>query len=145
MLPAFSTRRRLPVTCTNCGQRLEIVYPKPWYYTLSLAAGLLVELSVLPLLFLIILQQWVWFAAVIAAFTLGNYLSTAFLNARATIRVDTDPLDEGSSRELLGRWYPKYPPVAAGSRSGAATARHFRSRPCHVLAHQRRGVIGPCR
>lgn len=107
VLPVFSSRRRRPVACTNCGQRLEIVYPKPWYYTLSLAAGLLVELSIIPLLFLFILQQWAWIATVVAAFAVGNYLSTAFLNARAAIQVDDDDLDEVSRKEVFGRWYPK--------------------------------------
>lgn len=107
VLKSFSSRRRRAVTCTNCGQRVEIVYPKAWYYALSLAAGLLAELSILPLLFLVILQQWAWIAVVITAFTLGNYLATAFLNARATIRLDNDDLDEVSRKEVFGRWYPK--------------------------------------
>ena len=38
MLPLFTSRRRKPVTCSNCGRRLEVVYPGPSYYTLALAS-----------------------------------------------------------------------------------------------------------
>ena len=106
VLPAISSRRRRPVTCTSCGRRLEVVYPKAWYYTLSLATGLLAELSIIPLLLLLISRQWAWIATVVTGFMLVNYLATAFLNARAAVR-PADDLEEVSRKEVFGRWYPK--------------------------------------
>ncbi len=80
MLPLFTSRRRKPVTCGNCGRRLEVVYPGPSYYTLALASGLLLELSVLPVMLLVFLQRWMLIGAIVGAFLLASCLATVFLN-----------------------------------------------------------------
>jgi hypothetical protein len=106
VLPVFTTRRRSPMSCTNCGAGLSVVYHAPYYYTLALVTGLLFEMSFLPVLLLLILHEWWWLAAIFAATVAINYLASAFLNSRARVEF-SEPRD--SRRDSPGRWYPKVP------------------------------------
>ena len=103
-LPLFTKRRRESVTCTNCGVKLERVLPGVPYYTLSFVVAIMVEIAVLPLLFLFFARQWSWFAVVIGAAVAINLAVSAFLNARTRVEF-VDPAD--GRRDLPGRWYPK--------------------------------------
>jgi uncharacterized protein (DUF983 family) len=103
-LPLFARRRRDPVTCTNCGVKLERVLPGVPYYTLSFIVAILIEIAMVPVLFLIFARQWSWIAVVIAAAVAINLAASAFLNARTRVEF-VDPAD--GRRDLPGRWYPK--------------------------------------
>jgi len=102
-LPLFTTRRRSPVTCGNCGAKLHRVLPGVPYYTLSFITALMLEASLLPLLLLGLFRQWGWIAVVVIVLLAVNLAVSAFLNSRT--RVDfADP--EDARKDKPGRWYP---------------------------------------
>jgi hypothetical protein len=103
-LPLFTTRRRHPVTCTNCGARLERVLPGVPYYTLSLITALLLEAAFPSALIFALFQQWVWIAVIVAGLVVFNLGVSAFLNARTRVEL-ADPAD--ARKDKPGRWYPK--------------------------------------
>lgn len=102
----FTSRRRHPVTCTNCGARLERVLPGVPYYTLSFVIGMLAQVAAVPLLFLVLLQQWVWAVLTIVIVVLLNLAASTFLNSRTRVEF-VDPADTREDKPF--RWYPKSP------------------------------------
>jgi len=102
-LPLFTTRRRHPVTCTNCGARLERVLPGVPYYTLSLITALLLEAAIPIALFLGFFRQWTGIAVIVAGLLAVNLGISAFLNARTRVEF-VDPAD--ARKDKPGRWYP---------------------------------------
>jgi uncharacterized protein (DUF983 family) len=102
-LPLFATRRRHPVTCTNCGARLERVFPGVPYYTLSFIVAILIELAVPASMLLALLRRWDWIAVTIVGGLIANLAASAFLNARTRVEF-VDPAD--ARRDQPGRWYP---------------------------------------
>ena len=105
-LPWFTSRRRMPVTCTNCGVKLERVLPGVPYYSLAFVTGLVMEVSLVPMLLLALVQKWLWVAAVLVALVLLNLGVSAFLNARTRVEF-ADPKD--ARKDKPGRWYPASP------------------------------------
>jgi hypothetical protein len=102
-LPLFTTRRRHPVTCINCGAKLERVLPGVPYYTLAFLTGMLIEAAVPVGLILAIFQQWSWIAVIVASLLLFNLAVSAFLNSRT--RVEYADIQD-ARRDQPGRWYP---------------------------------------
>ncbi|MET0232908.1 MAG: hypothetical protein ABW186_18405 [Rhodanobacteraceae bacterium] len=103
-LPLFVSRRRDPVTCTNCAVKLERVLPAPSYYTLKFIAAILLEAAILPALLLVFGMAWVWLAIVIGALVAINLAVSSFLNARTRVEY-VDPAD--ARQDKPGRWYPQ--------------------------------------
>src|SRR5215510_9485309 len=103
-LPLFTTRRRDPFTCPNCGTKLERVLPGLPYYSLAFVTAVLAEIAVLIGLILAIFQQWFWMAALIAGVVVINLGISAFLNSRTRVEF-VDPAD--GREDIPGRWYPK--------------------------------------
>ncbi len=100
-LPMFTTRRRHPVTCTNCGAKLERVLPGVPYYTLAFITGMLTERAFMLFLLFIISHQWTWSAVMMAGVFVINLASSAFLNARTRVEF-VEPAD--ARRDNPGRW-----------------------------------------
>jgi hypothetical protein len=103
-LPLFTTRRRHPVTCTNCGTRLERVLPGVPYYTLAFITGMLLEAAVPLALLLGIFHQWAWIAVIVVLLLALNLAVSAFLNTRTRVEY-ADIAD--ARRDKPWRWYPK--------------------------------------
>ena len=103
-LPLFISRRRSPVTCTNCGTKLERVLPGVPYYSLAFVTAILTEISGVALLLLGVSRQWTWIGTLFIGIALINLGVSAFLNARTRVEF-VDPAD--GRRDLPGRWYPK--------------------------------------
>jgi hypothetical protein len=103
-LPVFTKRRRDPVTCTNCGVRLERVLPGVPYYTLSFVSALLVEAAVPVALFLALFRQWAWIAVLVSVLVAFNLAVSAFLNSHTRVEF-LDPAD--ARKDKPGRWYPE--------------------------------------
>jgi len=105
-LPWFVSRRRDPVTCTNCGTKLERVLPGVPYYTLAFINGMLAEAAIPISLLLLLLGQRTWLAALVIALVTLNLGVSAFLNSRTRVEF-VDPADD--RRDEPGRWYPDDP------------------------------------
>jgi uncharacterized membrane protein len=103
-LPLFTSRRRHPVRCTNCGTKLERVLPGVPYYTLAFITGMLLEIAVLVSLFLIVVGQWKWIVVIVAGLTALNLGVSVFLNNRT--RVEYANIED-ARRDKPGRWYPE--------------------------------------
>jgi hypothetical protein len=102
-LPVFTARRRSPVTCTNCGARLERVLPGVPYYTLALVVGIAAQIAVLPLLWFAFVGSWGWFAMTLSGLVAINLGVSAFLNSRTRVEF-AEPAD--ARKDQPGRWYP---------------------------------------
>lgn len=102
-LPLFTTRRRRPITCTNCGARLERVLPGVPYYALSFITALLLEAALPIALILVFFRQWVWVGLIVAGLLAINLAVSAFLNART--RVEYANLEDARA-DKPGRSYP---------------------------------------
>jgi hypothetical protein len=102
-LPLFTRRRRDPVTCTNCGAKLERVLPGVAYYTLAFITGMMAEASVLVLVLLALFGQWGWIALLVGFLLVTNLGTSAFLNSRTRVEF-VDPAD--ARKDKPGRWYP---------------------------------------
>jgi hypothetical protein len=102
-LPWFTTRRRHPVTCTNCGAKLQRVLPGVPYYTLSFITALMLEASSIPLFLLGLFRQWGWMAVVVMVLLAVNLAVSAFLNSRTRVEF-AEP--EDARKDKPGRWYP---------------------------------------
>lgn len=105
-LPLFTSRRRMPVTCSSCGTRLERVFPGAPYYTLSFLTACLLEAAVLAMVVLSLFRQWWWMALVVGGLVLINLGVAAFLNRRTRVEF-ADPAD--ARQDNPGRWYPRSP------------------------------------
>lgn len=102
-LPLFTSRRRDPVTCKNCGTKLERVLPGVAYYTLAFMTAVLAEAGFMVALVLAFFSQWAWIAALVVGFVVINLGVSALLNARTRVEF-VDPAD--GRRDRPGRWYP---------------------------------------
>jgi hypothetical protein len=100
----FASRRVTPVTCTSCGAKLHRILPGVPYYTLSFVAALMLEASWIPILFLALIQRWLWIAIVVAVLVGFNLAVAAFLNTLT--RVEFENLED-ARRDKPGRWYPE--------------------------------------
>lgn len=103
-LPLFTMRRRHPVTCTNCGAKLERVLPGVSFYTLSFITGMLFEPAMFAALVLAFFRQWAWIAAIVAGVLAVNLAVSAYLNSHT--RVEYADLED-ARRDKPGRWYPQ--------------------------------------
>ena len=106
MLPVFTTRRRSPVTCTDCGTKLERVLPGLAYYSLSFITGMLAEAGALAVLLLGWMKEWVWIAVVVSSLVLINLAVSALLNWKT--RVEFFDIKD-ARKDQPGRWYPEDP------------------------------------
>jgi len=102
-LPLLTTRRRHPVTCTNCGANLHRVLPGVPYYTLSFITAVMLEASLIPLLGLGLFRQWGWIAVLVIVLLAVNLAVSAFLNSRTRVEF-ADP--KNARKDKPGRWYP---------------------------------------
>lgn len=102
-LPLFTSRRRHPVTCTNCGVKLERVLPGVPYYSLAFITGMMAEAGALASLFLSITGHWTWIAVIVAGLAALNLGVSMFLNSRT--RVECVNIED-MRRDKPGRWYP---------------------------------------
>ncbi|HEX6638982.1 MAG TPA: hypothetical protein VF033_15105 [Steroidobacteraceae bacterium] len=105
-LPWFTTRRRSPIACTNCGTRLERVLPGVPYYTLSFVIAMLAEAAVPTVLLLAFFRQVGWIAVIVVSLVAVNLAGSAWLNRRTRVEF-ADPKDARKDRP--GRWYPDVP------------------------------------
>ena|SRR5688572_32717016 len=103
-LPLMTSRRRNPLTCTNCGVQLERVYPGVTYYSLAFITAILGEAAALCFVFLAFFQQWLWMALIVLVIVLTNMGVTAFLNRRS--RLEFANLED-ARQDKPGRWYPQ--------------------------------------
>ena len=103
-LPLFTSRRRDPITCTNCGAKLERVLPGVPYCTLAFIAAMLLEAAVPVSLILTIFGKWIWIAGIVAGLVALNLGISAFLNSFT--RVEYANIED-ARRDEPGRWYPK--------------------------------------
>ena len=102
-LPLFVSRRRDPITCSNCGAKLERVLPGIHYYSLRTAATVLQEAAVPGVIVLALFKGWVWVAVVVVALSLVNLGVSSFLNSRTSVEF-ADPKD--ARKDVPSRWYP---------------------------------------
>ena len=105
-LPLFTSRRRSPVTCTDCGTKLERVLPGAAYYSLAFFTGIVMEASGFAMLMMALFQKWLLLGGVILGLVLLNLGVSAFLNSRTRVEL-AEPKD--ARKDSAGRWYPRLP------------------------------------
>jgi hypothetical protein len=102
--PWFVARRIRELTCPHCGALLEVSIPAWSHYLTALLFALLSQVAAFALLALIFFREWWWVGLGIAVFAIIDWIRSAWLRSRATVRW----INQGSmERRAKGAWIPE--------------------------------------
>ena len=92
------------MVCPHCGAALEVSIPAWPHYLTALVVSLLGEAFALVLIVLFLFREGWWVVFAIAAFTSIEFLRSAWLRSRSTVRW----INRGSmERRAKGAWAPE--------------------------------------
>jgi len=85
-LSLYDVRRRRPVSCTQCGAKLEIVVPGGLYGLVTFTAVILGSMLVPTLLMLMFEKRWAMIALAVGLLFALIFGSNELLNRRAVVQ-----------------------------------------------------------